>query len=155
MPRLPDGRDLLRLSVQPRARTEGPQLTPSIVTVVAAVIEEGDRLLVTRRLAGSHLEGCWEFPGGKVAPGETQAESLVREIREELGCGSEVDEEVFSTEHAYPSRVVRLHFFRVRLIGEPRPMLGQEMRWVPRTGLASLEFPPADKALIARLTASE
>jgi mutator protein MutT len=120
--------------------------------VVAAVIEDGDRLLVTRRPAGSHLEGFWEFPGGKVAPGEAYAESLAREIHEELGCACEVGDEVFSTEHAYPGRVVRLHFLQCRLVGEPRAMLGQEMRWVTRGELSALRFPPADEGLVALLT---
>jgi 8-oxo-dGTP diphosphatase len=126
-------------------------VNPPVVTVVAAVIEDGDRVLVTRRPAGAHLEGLWEFPGGKVVPGETHAESLAREILEELDAGCTVGEELLATEHAYPDRIVRLHFFRCRLTGEPRSMLGQDLRWVSRADLATLAFPPADDELVGRL----
>jgi 8-oxo-dGTP diphosphatase len=122
-----------------------------VVTVVAAVIEKGTRVLVTRRLAGTHLEGCWEFPGGKVAEGETHRESLAREIEEELGCRCDVGEELLAIEHEYPERIVQLHFRHCTLAGDPRPMLGQEMRWVTRAELPALEFPPADTALVEML----
>jgi 8-oxo-dGTP diphosphatase len=124
------------------------------VTVVAAVIEDNDRFLVTRRQAGVHLAGLWEFPGGKIDPAETHAAALVREIREELDADVEVGELIFHVTHDYPERTISLFFYRCRLGGAPRPTLGQEMRWVPRAELAALGFPPADEALIARLVAS-
>jgi hypothetical protein len=62
-----------------------------------------------------------------------------------------VGDEMLSIEHHYPDKTVRLHFFRCRLAGEPRAMLGQEMRWVTRDELPTLEFPPADDELIAHL----
>jgi hypothetical protein len=65
-----------------------------------------------------------------------------------------VGDEVFAVRHAYAEKTVQLHFFACRLLGEPRPLLGQEMRWVPRGELASLEFPEADRDLIAWLTRS-
>jgi 8-oxo-dGTP diphosphatase len=122
-----------------------------IVIVTAAVIERDGRFLVTRRQKGVHLEGCWEFPGGKCEKEESFQACLAREIREELGCGIEVGREVFSTSHAYPERIVELHFFACTLTSEPAPLLGQEFRWVPRSELSALEFPPADDALIALL----
>ncbi len=122
------------------------------VMVTAAVIEREGAFLVTRRLAGTHLEGRWEFPGGKCEPGEAYTACLEREIREELDCGIVVRDEVFSVCHEYPERTVELHFFRCELTGEPRPMLGQEMRWVPRGRLRELEFPPADAELIRMLS---
>jgi 8-oxo-dGTP diphosphatase len=122
------------------------------VVVTAAVIERDGTYLVTRRPAGVHLGGMWEFPGGKCDTGETFAACLIREIREELGCDVEVGPEVFATSHAYPERLVELHFFACTLNGEPAPVLGQEVRWVPQTALSSLEFPPADDALIALLS---
>lgn len=125
---------------------------PPLVIVTAAVIERDGLFLVTRRPAGSHLEGCWEFPGGKCEPGEALDLCLVREIREELDAAANVGAEVFTIDHTYPDRVVRLHFFRCALAGEPRPALGQEMRWVRREQLAELEFPPADVGLIAILS---
>lgn len=122
------------------------------VVVTAAVVEREGTFLVTRRLAGTHLEGTWEFPGGKCEPGESHASCLEREIREELGCGVSIRDEVLSASHAYPGRTVELHFFMCHLQGDPRPLLGQEMRWVPRHELGELEFPPADAELIRMLT---
>jgi 8-oxo-dGTP diphosphatase len=122
------------------------------VVVTAAVIERNGTYLVTRRPAGVHLGGMWEFPGGKCDTGESFEACLVREIREELGCEVEVGKEVFSTSHAYPERVVELHFFACTVNGEPSPTLGQEIRWVPRTALSGLKFPPADDELIALLS---
>jgi 8-oxo-dGTP diphosphatase len=120
--------------------------------VVAAVIEQDGRFLVTRRQAGVHLEGLWEFPGGKIDPSETHADALRREIREELDADLEVHDLVFATSHAYPDVTVALYFYRCALKGSPRPLLGQEMRWVPRADLSSLGFPPADEALIGLLS---
>ena len=120
--------------------------------VVAAIVERDGAFLLTRRLRGTHLEGLWEFPGGKCDPGETLAACLVRELREELAVDSVIGAEVLSTTHAYPDRRIELHFFRCELHGEPRPQLGQEMRWFPRAQLAQLEFPPADAELIAMLS---
>ena len=125
---------------------------PRRIVVTAAVIERDGRFLVTRRPRGVHLEGLWEFPGGKCEPGETHAGSLEREIAEELNTGVVVHQEIFAVTHAYPDRVVELHFFECGLTGTPSAMLGQEMRWVPREELRSLPFPPADEELIRRLT---
>ncbi|MGB7220425.1 MAG: (deoxy)nucleoside triphosphate pyrophosphohydrolase [Vicinamibacterales bacterium] len=126
---------------------------PTIV-VAAAVIERDGCFLVTRRVRGAHLEGYWEFPGGKCETGETHAACLVREIREELGVEIAVGDEVFATTHDYPERRVELHFLRGNIFGTPTPQMGQEMRWVPRDDLASLPFPPADAELI-RVLATE
>ena len=122
--------------------------------VVAAVIERDDRFYLTRRHAGTHLEGLWEFPGGKVDAGETHQQALRREIREELGATIEVHDLVFEIAHEYPDRTIVLFFYRCTLTGEPRPLLGQEMRWVRRQELPSLGFPPADGELITLLTES-
>lgn len=126
-----------------------------MIVVVAAVIEQHGAFLVTRRLEGAHLAGLWEFPGGKLAPHEPHAQGLRREIREELGTDVDVQELVFYTVHEYGDRAVTLYFYRCTLIGEPRPILGQQMRWVPRTELASLAFPPADEQLIRKLVGQD
>lgn len=122
-----------------------------LVVVSAAVVERNAAFLVTRRLRGTHLEGFWEFPGGKCEPGETHDACLVREIREELGCVALVGEKLLAVSHAYPERTVELHFFRCALRGEPQPLIGQDIRWVARADLRSLEFPPADAELIQLL----
>ena len=125
-------------------------MTPTI-TVVAAVVEEDDAFLVTRRPDGVHLAGLWEFPGGKIDSAESHADALRREMREELDADVEVLELVFETVHAYPERTVALYFYRCVLKQRPRPLLGQEMQWIKRSALSSLGFPPADEELIRQL----
>lgn len=130
-----------------------PRSLPKLI-VTAAVIEANGNFLVTRRPDGVHLEGYWEFPGGKCEEGETHAASLSREIAEELDAKVTIGPELFSIAHTYPDRIVELHFFACTLIGIARPMLGQEMRWVSREELRRLPFPPADEELIRKLTAN-
>ena len=125
-------------------------MTP--IVVAAAVVEREGAFLVTRRQRGVHLEGFWEFPGGKCEPGETHEACLIREMREELAVEITVGGEVLSTVHAYPERRVELHFLACELQGAPEPQQGQAMRWVPRADLATLPFPPADEELIRLLT---
>ncbi len=122
------------------------------IDVVAAIIEVDGCFLLTRRPQGVHLEGCWEFPGGKVHPGETLAEALARELGEELAVDATIGALVLETTHAYPEKTVALHFYACAVTGTPTPMQGQEMRWVPRGELRALEFPAADAALIEVLT---
>jgi len=128
-------------------------LARNVIVVLAAIIEADDRrLLVTRRLDGTHLGGMWEFPGGKCEPGESHETCLARELDEELGVTGVVGNELLVTEHAYSDRVIRLHFRACRISGEPAAMLGQEIRWVHRAELHDLEFPAADRELIELLT---
>ena len=122
--------------------------TPAAITVVAAVVERDGKFLLTRRLKGTHLAGLWEFPGGKCEPGETHVACLERELVEELGVTAIVGREILATEHVYPERTVRLHFHACEIVGEPRPLLGQEMQWCARQELRARDFPEADEALI-------
>ena len=124
---------------------------PAPIQVVAAVIERDGAFLLTLRPAGTHLEGHWEFPGGKVHHSETHVEALRRELHEELDIAVEVGERVEQVTHAYPEKTVELHFYRCEFEGEPKPMMGQEMRWVNRASLAALSFPDADRDLILQL----
>jgi 8-oxo-dGTP diphosphatase len=116
--------------------------------VTAGVIERNGEFLVTRRLEGTHLAGAWEFPGGKCDVGESLEHCLKRELREELDVEADVGAEIHTTTHEYSDRRVELHFLCCRLTSAPRPALGQEMQWVRRAELTSLEFPPADAELI-------
>ena len=125
------------------------------IDVVAAVVDDRGRYLVTQRQAGVHLEGLWEFPGGKVREAEPHDHALRREMIEELGVDVEVDGLVLSTSHDYADRTVTLHFYRCRLLGAPAPQLGQRMQWVNRAELRALEFPAADADLIRLLTQTD
>jgi 8-oxo-dGTP diphosphatase len=125
-------------------------LTDAIV-VTAAVVQRGTRLLVARRVEGTHLAGHWEFPGGKCEAGESPEDCLARELREELGVSATVGREIYRTLYAYADRRLDLRFFQCEIDGEPSALLGQEIRWVERTELGDLQFPPADKELVEKL----
>lgn len=128
---------------------------PLIVDVTAALIQdEQDRYLITQRRRGSHLEGLWEFPGGKRDAGEELEACLARELREELGADFAVGEKVDTVRWEYPDRTVVLHFYRCRLSGgRIEPQESQAMTWVAPAELRRYEFPPADRELIERLSA--
>ena len=145
---MPDAKPLRLL---PDAMTSDRTAPRPRIIVTAAVIERDDAFLVTRRQAGVHLEGYWEFPGGKCDAAESLASCLRREMVEELDTDVHTGREILATEHTYPERIVELHFIECKLAGEPRPLLGQEMRWVKRLELRSLRFPPADDELIELL----
>jgi mutator protein MutT len=148
-----DAREVPRQKID--AQATGVTNAPTkLIVVLAAVVEQDGRFLVARRLEGTHLAGMWEFPGGKCERDETHETCLRRELREELGVDAVVGEEIVSTEHAYPERTVRLHFRRTTLAGTPQPLLGQQLRWVTRAELGTLELPPADRELIEILTTS-
>ena len=125
------------------------------IVVAAAVIERNGRFLVTRRQPGVHLEGHWEFPGGKCEPGETLSRCVARELGEELSVSVRVGAEVLVTAHDYPDRRVELHFLRCEIEGDPAPQLGQDMCWATPKELAALDFAPADAELIRLLARSE
>jgi 8-oxo-dGTP diphosphatase len=121
------------------------------VEVVAAVVERAGRYLITRRLAGTHLAGLWEFPGGKIRLGEMPEDALKRELREELGVESEVEALIETVDWAYPEKQVRIFFHRCTIRGEPCPQEGQEMLWIEAGELRAYRFPAADARLVDRL----
>ena len=123
-----------------------------IIEVGVAVIQRGDRVLLTRRRAGAHLEGLWEFPGGKREPAELLAECVVREIREELGIEIAIRAPLCTVEHAYADRRVRLHAYRCWIVsGEPRTIEVAEFAWVRPEEIASYDLPPADLPIVQAL----
>lgn len=123
-----------------------------VITVAAAIIRRDGKILITRRRSDVHLAGLWEFPGGKVEPGESLEAALQREIREELGIDIQVLNEFFSTEFHYPEKSVRLYFFDCVITrGEPHPLEAADLRWVQKAELGGLSFPEADRELIKRL----
>ena len=123
-------------------------------TVAAAVIRDRDGLiLITRRPAGTHMAGLWEFPGGKVRIGESPANALVRELSEELGVGARCGAPITFAVHEEPGLRILLLFFEASIInGTPRPLEGQEIRWVEAGRFADFEMPPADEALVGYLS---
>jgi 8-oxo-dGTP diphosphatase len=124
------------------------------IDVVAGVIRRDDgRLLITQRLPDDTLGGYWEFPGGKVDPGEELKAALQRELREELGVETEIGAEIHRIVHAYPDRDVRLYFFDARILrGQPRKIEVADLRWVTHAELLDYQFPEADLPLLRQLT---
>ena len=127
------------------------------VLVVAAVIERADAVLVSLRRAKGERASLWEFPGGKVEPGEGERAALFRELREELGVRAQVGEEFARLEHVYPDVQVELALYRCALHQgeEPRALSSQEIRWVARRDLPGLPFCEADVPVLTLLAEEE
>jgi 8-oxo-dGTP diphosphatase len=110
------------------------------------------RVLIAERPAGKHMAGWWEFPGGKVGVGETDAAALERELQEELGVESQAESEIMTLSHEYPDRIVDLVLWKARLLrGEPRGLDGQALKWVDCQSLGNERLLPADEPFIAAL----
>lgn len=123
-----------------------------LVVVAAAVVIEGGRVLLTRRLKGQHLAGFWEFPGGKLEEGESPEAAVVRECREECGIDVEVEDILDVTHHRYPEKEVLLLFYRCsRKSGVVEHLQVAEHAWVTRDELGSYALPPADERVVARI----
>ena len=123
-----------------------------VIDVAAGLVFEKGRLLIAQRPPGGHLAGLWEFPGGKLEPGESWEGALVRELGEELGVDVVVGREFCRVQHAYPEREVRLRFFVCRIVtGSPSPIGCSAVAWVGPDELDGFEFPEADRQLLDQL----
>jgi 8-oxo-dGTP diphosphatase len=123
--------------------------------VVAAVVRRGDAILITRRPDRADRPGQWEFPGGKVEPGETEPAALQREIREELGCAIEVGALLLRHAHRYPDLEVELAFYAARLPegAAPAPLGVAAIEWARADTLERYDFLEADRAVLSELEA--
>jgi 8-oxo-dGTP diphosphatase len=122
------------------------------IRVVGAMIDKDGRYLITQRPPTASLPLLWEFPGGRVEPGETDATALARELREEMGIEVEVQDRVIHVEHAYASYDIDFCVYRCRLVSGPIQHLRVHAhRWVRPEELDQYEFPPADEKSIAKL----
>lgn len=122
--------------------------------VVAALIRQGNRILLTQRWPGKHAGLTWEFPGGKVEHGETDHEALTRELSEELGIEVEIGSCCFETCHGYGNREVHLLIYRCRIVtGEPTAIDVKAVDWAEMGELSTRNFPPADAPFVQELIA--
>ena len=120
-----------------------------VVEVVAAVIWKGGRYLGVKRPAGKAMAGAYEFPGGKIEPGETPEQALSRELCEELGIRPVTIAFFREKAHSYQHLSVRLHFFHVRAYdGEPLPLEGQDMEWLTPEEGRTRPFLEADRDIV-------
>jgi 8-oxo-dGTP diphosphatase len=128
-----------------------------IIWVTAGVIRQGEKLLVCQRKAGSPFALKWEFPGGKLEPGESPEGCLQRELREELGIEATVGPEIFRTDFRYPNGfAVRLLFFRVDdFRGIPENLAFEQIAWVDLAELSQYDFLEADQSFIQRMQQNE
>ena len=130
-------------------------MTLKLVLVVAAALVDADnRVLIARRPAGKAMAGLWEFPGGKVDPGERPEEALVRELREELGVETRTAclAPLTFASHAYDDFHLLMPLYVIRRWqGVATPREGQELAWVRANRLRDYPMPPADEPLIAPL----
>ena|SRR6185295_12372094 len=131
----------------------GTDLTkPRMRVVAAALLDAHKHVLIAERPAGKHMAGWWEFPGGKVSAGESDADALVRELREELGIESRADAEIMTLTHEYPDRTIDLVLWRATLTrGTPQGLDGQRLKWVDCQALAGERLLPADAPFVAAL----
>ena len=123
-----------------------------ITQVVAALIWDGQRFLICQRPAHKARGLLWEFVGGKVEPGETKQEALIRECREELAITVSVEEVFMEVVHEYPDLTVDLTLFRAAIAqGQPQKLEHNDIRWITPEEIPGYDFCPADKEILERI----
>ena len=119
------------------------------ITVTAAIIWQDGKVLITKRPEGTHLEGLWEFPGGKKEEAENLEECIAREIEEELGIQIKPERFLLTVNHEYETMIVDLYIFECSLVsGSPVSKEGQDMKWVKLADISGYSFPPPDIEVI-------
>lgn len=121
------------------------------IEVVAGIIKDGDKIFATQRGYGEFKDG-WEFPGGKMEPGETPQEALARELKEELAVDVNVGEILCIVDYDYPTFHLTMHCFYCSVIGGELTLLEHEAsKWLKMTELHSVNWLPADVEVVAAL----
>ncbi|MGN6771778.1 MAG: 8-oxo-dGTP diphosphatase MutT [Rhizobiaceae bacterium] len=127
---------------------------PILLVAACALVDTDGRVLLSRRPEGKALAGLWEFPGGKVDPGETPEQALIRELREELGIETKIAclAPLTFASHTYETFHLLMPLYVCRRFqGTPRPREGQKLKWVRPRDMRDYPMPPADEPLIAHL----
>ena len=123
-----------------------------ITEVVAALIWDGERFMICQRPAHKGNALLWEFVGGKVEPGESKEEALVRECREELAIEVSVGETFMDVVHAYPDITVHLTLFHATIaLGEPRKLEHNDLQWITPKQIPDYAFCPADEEILKEI----
>lgn len=127
-------------------------IDPAVHVVAGVIADARGRILLARRTRGRDLAGLWEFPGGKVEPGETPQQALQRELQEELGIDARIGDPLICVPQQYPHKRIRLDVYRVAAWNGPVKALdGQALAWVPPHRLRRYAMPPADRPVVAAL----
>ncbi|MDH5671397.1 MAG: (deoxy)nucleoside triphosphate pyrophosphohydrolase [Myxococcales bacterium] len=126
-------------------------MSERIVRVVAALIENDGRYLITQRRAGAVLPGLWEFPGGRVEAGESDQDALRREMGERLAAEVEVGQMISFVRHRYHSYTVDLHLYECQLLSDLAIRAVRDFRWIRSAEFDDYEFTPADEASMSQL----
>jgi 8-oxo-dGTP diphosphatase len=132
----------------------GSTSLPLVLVVACALVDTDRRVLLSQRPEGKTLAGLWEFPGGKVDPGETPEQALVRELEEELGIETKIAclAPLTFASHTYETFHLLMPLYVCRRFwGTPMPREGQKLKWVRPREMRSYPMPPADEPLIAHL----
>jgi 8-oxo-dGTP diphosphatase len=135
---------------------KNPTLMPMLTVVAAALVDADGRVLLQQRALHRSMAGLWEFPGGKLEPGETPEEALIRELEEELGIQTEsacLAPAAFASHGLDDSHLILLLYVCRKWRGTPRPLDASALTWVRPQQMFSLAMPPADKPLIGLLDA--
>ena len=138
----------------PTTVPDGLAAKPILLVAAVALVDADSRVLIAQRLKGKHLEGLWEFPGGKLRDGETPEAALIRELNEELGIDVEDSclAPISFASHAYEDFHLLMPLYVCRIWnGTPRPREGQNLKWVKPARLRDYPMPPADTPLVAAL----
>ena len=123
-----------------------------MITVVAALIWRDGKFLICQRPANKKRALLWEFVGGKVEKGETKAQALVRECREELAISVKVNDIFCEVSHTYPDVTVNLTLFNAEIVdGEPQMLEHNDMCWIRPCEIEGFEFCPADKDILEKI----
>ena len=130
---------------EPNPSTQLIRVAVGVITRAAPLRE----VLIARRQKGQHLEGLWEFPGGKVEAGESPEQALRRELQEEVGLSVSAFKPLMTIEHQYPGKQVSLEIFLVdSFTGEAAGMEGQTIQWAPASELSQYHFPEANQQIV-------
>ena len=123
-----------------------------MVEVVAALIRQGDKFMICQRPANKARALLWEFVGGKVEPGETKEQALIRECKEELNVLLSVGDVFLDVVHEYPDLTVHLTLFNATISeGEPQMLEHNNIKWVTPSEISNYEFCPADEEILAKI----
>jgi 8-oxo-dGTP diphosphatase len=130
-------------------------VSPTVRVVAAVLRDAAGRVLIAQRAPGKHMAGYWEFPGGKIAAGESSEQALTRELAEELGVALRRCHPLLQLRHDYPDRVVELDVFVVDDYGgEPQGLEAQALKWVAAAELTAQALLPADRPIVEALNAA-